>query len=417
MKWKDLVNGNIPKDLLDQFIDSLPKDFFIFLIKTNALMQKEFSGFRIETLSKERIAFKIAPHFYKDVLLRQVMLEEWVFRQQKVLSSLESMSVANINKELSSLIKKHGFINIYLALLYDLRTGTEKLVARLEQEVHQKNLWRKELKSEESIPDNAKLLGEIQKKLEELEEQRERLYLEIEREKDSRAKLENLYFSLKKENKDQKRELEEAASRLNEMSRKLNSIQNQESKSSEYISQINALQKNVEKLEHDLKKEKQLKDEMEIELQEIYRENERIGNDLLSYRNQIQLLQATIFAAEREKEGHHFLPGTTITIVCDKQEIPSSYFKIAGAMGINLLIHSTRMHDQKLDDYIRRSLCVFLYGDQFSERLRGIVQSLCSSRQIPWYQLPSMDDKIFEDILSAVSSITTQKSAGGKNRN
>ncbi len=414
MKWRDLEKGNIPRDLLSQFLASFPRDFLTYLTKTNPSLRKEFSGFRPENLSKERLASKIAPYFYKDELLREVMLGEWSYHQGALLSSTERMSVARLDKELPSLIKKYGFVTVYFALLFDFRKGTERLVSRLEQEASQKKLWEGEPASSELRAENVKLLKQMQKRAEELEEQRERLYLELEREKDSRAKVEDMYFSLKKENKDQKKRLEEAEVQYRELSQKFQAIQSQDSKSSEYLSQIHSLQRRMEKLEHDAKSEKLSREEVAMNLQTQLLENEKVKNELLFSRNQIDLLQTVLLLSSREEKSQPLLPGVMITLVCEKQDIPSSFFKIASAKGIRLLIHSSRTHDQKLEDYINRSNVVLLCGEQFSESLRGIVQSLCYPRRLPCYQLPFMKEKTFEDVLNSICFIASRKSASSQ---
>ncbi|MEW5900951.1 MAG: hypothetical protein AB1715_05765 [Acidobacteriota bacterium] len=411
MKWDDLVKGNISRDLLDRFIGSFPREFLIFLTKNNPSLKKEFAGFRVENMPKERLASKIALHFCKDGSLREAMLGEWHYQQGPLLSFIGRLSVSRLEKELPSLIKKHGLTTVYFALLFDLRKGTERLVSRLEEEARQKKLWEAAPESHQGQPESVWLSEQTSKRLEELEEQRDRLHLELEREKDSRGKLEDLYFSLKKENKDQKRRLEEAEAERRERSQRSRSLEDQESKISEYLSEIHALKRQIEKLEHDVKKERQSRDEAETNMQKQLAENRKARNELLFSKDQTELLQAALLLASREEKSQVLLPGTMITLVCEKQDIPSSFFKVASALGVGLLIHASKAHDQKLEDYISRSNFVLLCGEQFPEGLKSIVQSLCSAKQLPCYQLPSMKEKVFEDILNSICFIARRKSA------
>jgi len=405
MKWHDLETGKATKEFLCQFIATISKDFLVFLAKSNPSLQKEFAGFRPEHLSKERLSSKIAPHFNKDELLREVILREWSYYHKELVSSLERFSVSRLDKEIPSLIKKHGFMAVYSGLLFDFRKGTDKLVARLERETRQQKLWTEAPRTDEFSAEGMKLFEEARKRVEELEEQRERICLEIEREKDSRAKLEDLYFSLKKENKDQKKQLEELETKFREVSQRSQSFQNQESKSSEYLSEIHALQKHKEKIEYDLQREKQFKEEAEMKSQNQQREIEKLKNDLLFSRDQIDLLQAVLLLQEREEKRPSPLSGGMITLVCGQENVPSSFFKLASSKGMSLLLHSSRTRDQKLEDYISRSQCVLLCGGQFPEGLRGIVQSLCFSRKVRCYQLPFLKEKIFDDVLNALCFI------------
>jgi hypothetical protein len=414
MRWEDLEEGNVPRDFLDQFFASLPREMFVNMIKIDPRFQKEFAGFRLDHISPERFAQRLAPYFYKEKAFRRFLLEEWVFSHQELISTLENLYLSQLKKELPLLSKKHGIVSLYLALLFDGRKGTDKLSSQLWQEACQNKLWE-DRPEEATFPvETKKRLEETGKKIEELEDQRDRLYMEIEAEKDRRSNLEDKFFSLKRENKASLERLKELEAQKLRLTEELNLSRSSESKSSEYLSQIHGLNKQVEKLEHEIQKERKNKEEIEGELLGQLEVNEKLKKELFFCRHQVDLLQAIFILPELDEKGIRALPGTLITVVCGEVEVPSSFFKIANSWGLSLLLHSSRIHDNKLESYLDRSHCVFLFGKQLPESFKEIVRTLCYSRQLACFEIPSVKEEVFEGLLKALCTLAVKKGKPGK---
>lgn len=409
MRWEDLEGGNVPKDFLHQFFSSFPRETFINLVKIDPRFQKEFAGFRPEQISLERFAQRLAPYFFKERKFRFFLLDEWLFRNRELISTLESLSLSQLKKELSKLINKHGTVSLYIALLFDGRKGTEKLISQLWQEACQKKLWEDKKEEEGALLENRKRLEEAARKIGDLEEQRDRLYMEVEAEKNRRAALEDKFFSLKRENKATLERLKELENQNLRLKKELESIQDKESRASEYFSQIHHLTREIEKIGHELERERKNKEEREKEFSAQFEENKKLKKELFFLRHQRDLLQTVAVLPEVEERGTKALPGGFITVVCGEGDVPSSFFKIASRRAISLLVHTSRVRDDKLEGYLSRSHCVFLFGKQIPESLKEVVHTLCHSRQLPCYWLPLAKEEVFENYLKAACLLSSQK--------
>ena len=414
MRWEDLEEGNVPRDFLNQIFASLPREILVNMAKIDPRFQKEFAGFRLDHISPERFTQRLAPYFYKEKAFRRFLLEEWVFAHRELISILENLSLSQLKKDLPHLSKKHGIVSMYLALLFDGRKGTDKLSSQLWQEACQNRLWE-DRPEESAFPvESKKRLVETEKKLEELEEQKDRLYMEIEAEKERRANLEDKFFSLKRENKSALERLKELEAQKLRLTEEVNLSRSSESKSSEYLSQIHDLNKQVDRLKHEIQKERENREEMEGELLAQLEVNEKLKKKLFFYRHQVDLLQAIFMLPELDEKGIKALPGTMITIVCGEGEVPSSFFKIANSRGLSLFLHSSKIHDNKLESYLDRSHCVFLFGKQLPESLKEIVRTLCYSRELACFELPSVKEEVFEGLLKALCILAGQKAKLGR---
>ncbi len=330
-------------------------------------------------------------------------------RHDDLLSTLEGLSLSQLKKEIPKLIKKHGVVNLYLALLFDRRRGTEKLVFQLRQEVGQEKLGEETKEEEGLLLESKKRLEEATRKIEDLEEQRDRLHLEIEAEKNRRAVLEDKFFSLKRENKAALERLKEMEAQNLLLKKELDSIRGNENKISEYLSQIHHLNKEIEKSRHELEKERKNREEKEKELSTQLEENKKLKKELFFLRHQKNLLQTVAFLSEEEEKETKAFPGGFITIVCSEGQMPSSFFKMASLLGISLLVHTSQVHDDKLDGYLSRSHCVFLLGKLIPDSLKEAVYSLCYSKQLPCYLLPLVKEEVFKKYLKSVCSLSSKK--------
>lgn len=402
MRWEDFEMGTIPEEFVSKLLSTIPREVFVKLVKMEPRFQKEFAGFRPEHIPVEKFIRRFTPYFLKDNDLRYLFLEEWVFSNKELLKLIRRMSIQELKKEIPRLVEKYGSERVSLALLFDGRAGIEKIAIQLWKEGSQP--YNKKVDPLLAIE---KELEERKREIEELEEQRDRLFLELEGERNRRTNLEDKFFSLKKENKELLDRVRELEKQNQDLRKEIDFIKGQEKKESEYTSQIHNLAKEIEKVKHDLEKERKGKDEIEKELITHREENKKLKRELFLTKNQMELFQNIAFYNESRNEVN--IQSGFLTIICSEGEMPNSFYKIAGNHGLSLLVHTSKVHDEKLDNYLSGSKCVFILGKQIPESFREVVQNLCYLKQIPAYSLPLAKEDVFEKCIKVLCNLKKQK--------
>lgn len=402
MKWEDFERGNIPEEFVSKFLSTIPREVFVKILKIDPRFQKEFAGFRPEHIPLEKIIRKFTPYFLKDKELRFVFLEEWVIQNKELIKFINKMTIPELKREIPRLIEKYNSARLSLALLFDGRAGIEKIADQIWKEsfpIHEKG--------RDPLLEVKKELEEARRKIEDLEEQRDRLFMEVEAEKNRRATLEERFFSLKRENKsllDRVRELEKENQ---DLKREIEFVKGQDNKFNEYKSQIHNLTKEMERIRHELEKERKGKETAEKELLFQKEENKKLRKELYLVKNQMELFQNIAFIPELKEDRN--IQGAFITIVCSEGEMPGSFYKIASNLSFSLLVHTSKVHDEKLNSYLSGSEFVFILGEQVPESFREIVQSLCYSKGLPCFTLPFAREDLFEKSLKALCYMKRKK--------